>query len=154
MQLRDFLTRKNIPHERLAHPPAFTASRVAQSLHVAGREVAKTVVYSTDIGKVVVVLPSTHLVDASRLRAVLDTKKLELVNEDELESLFPDFERGAVPPFGSLFKLSTLVDESLTEDDTIVFEGQNHEEALRMKYEDFEELEHPQVAQFACPVRR
>jgi len=43
----------------------------------------------------------------------------------------------------------TLVDESLTQDEEIVFEGQTHEEAIRMRFRDYEALEHPRLGQFA-----
>ena len=48
-----------------------------------------------------------------------------------------------MPPFGSLYRLPTMVDETLTADEEIVFEGQNHEEAIRMSYRDYESVEHP-----------
>jgi hypothetical protein len=41
------------------------------------------------------------------------------------------------------------VDDPLTHDEQIVIEGNTHEEAIRMKYADFERLEHPQVAAFS-----
>jgi prolyl-tRNA editing enzyme YbaK/EbsC (Cys-tRNA(Pro) deacylase) len=58
-----------------------------------------------------------------------------------------------VPPFGRLNQLPTRVDETLAEDDRIVFEAQNHEEAIRMAYRDYEALEHPLTGRFAHPVR-
>jgi hypothetical protein len=42
-----------------------------------------------------------------------------------------------------------VVDESLAEDEHIVFEAQSHEEAIRMNYRDFEALEHPRKGHFA-----
>jgi len=44
--------------------------------------------------------------------------------------------------------VKTLVDEPLTHDEEIVFEGNTHQEAIRMKYREFEQLEKPQVAAF------
>ncbi len=69
-----------------------------------------------------------------------------------LARLFPDCERGAIPPFGSVYHLPTLVDESLAEDEQIVFEAHNHEEAIRMAYRDYEALEHPRKGHFARHV--
>ena len=46
--------------------------------------------------------------------------------------------------------LRTLVDESLTRDEEIVFDGQSHDEAIRMAYRDCETLEHPMRGQFTC----
>ena len=45
--------------------------------------------------------------------------------------------------------MKTLVDESLTRDEEIVFEGNTHEEAIRMKYKDFAQLEQPILGEFA-----
>jgi hypothetical protein len=44
------------------------------------------------------------------------------------------------------------VDESLAEDEQIVFEAHNHEEAIRMAYRDYEALEHPRKGHFAEQV--
>jgi prolyl-tRNA editing enzyme YbaK/EbsC (Cys-tRNA(Pro) deacylase) len=43
-----------------------------------------------------------------------------------------------------------VVDESLAKDDVIVFEGQDHEQAIRMTYRDYATLEHPRLGRFAC----
>ena len=75
-----------------------------------------------------------------------------MASEAEMDRLFPDCERGAVPPFGSLYHLETVVDESLSADEQIVFGGQNHEDAIRMNYGDFEALEHPVKGHIATHI--
>src|SRR5438552_1671367 len=42
MKLDDMLTNRHIPFQRLHHPPVYTANRIAQALHVPGKEMAKT----------------------------------------------------------------------------------------------------------------
>ena len=113
MRLDDFLTNRQVPFQRLHHPPAYTANRVAQALHVPGREVAKTVLVRTGQGYVLTVLPATHRVDMDKLREDLHEDDIDLASEGEMERLFPDCEPGAMPPFGSLYHLPTIVDESL-----------------------------------------
>ena len=54
-----------------------------------------------------------------------------------------------MPPFGSLYHLPTVVDDSLAADDEIVFEGQSRDEAIRMTYRDFIAVEHPRMGHFA-----
>jgi Ala-tRNA(Pro) deacylase len=95
------------------------------------------------------VLPATHRVDLERLREDLAEEQVGLATESEMEQLFPDCERGAIPPFGSLYQMPTVVDESLAEDDQIVFETNNHEEAISMAYRDYVAVEHPRVGHFA-----
>ncbi len=150
MKLDEFLSSRRIPFERLHHRPAYTAQRVAQVLHVPGKEVAKAVLVRTDSGHVLAVLPATRQVDLQRVRDCLGDQRAELASEAEMERLFPDCEQGALPPFGSLYQLPTLVDESLAEDEEIVFEAQSHEEAIRMAYRDYDALEHPRKGRFAA----
>ena len=149
MRLDEFLSNQHVPFRRLHHQPAYTANRVAQALHVPGREVAKSVLVSTGHGFVLAVLPATHRVDLERLRQDLGEERVGLATENEMERLFPDCERGAMPPFGSLYQLPTLIDESLAEDEEIVFEAQDHQEAIAMAYRDYVAVEHPRMGHFA-----
>jgi Ala-tRNA(Pro) deacylase len=150
MRLDEFLDSRHVPFTRLHHPTAYTANRVAQLLHVPGREMAKSVLLRAGDGYVLAVLPATHRIDLEQLRQDFDGEEIGLATEADMERLFPDCERGAMPPFGSLYELPTLVDESLAEDDEIVFEAQDHEDAIRMRYRDFEAIEHPRMGHFAC----
>jgi Ala-tRNA(Pro) deacylase len=149
MKLDELLADRHIAFERLPHRRTYTANRMAQVLHVTGKEVAKTVVLRTAHGHVLAVLPATHHVDLEQLREDLGEERVELASEEEMDRLFPDCERGAMPPFGSLYQMPTIVDESLAEDQTIVFESQDHEQAIRMAYQDYEALEHPRKGHFA-----
>ena len=149
MRLDEFLTDNHVPYERLHHRPAYTAQGLAQALHVPGREVAKAVLLRTDHGYVLTVLPATRRVDLAQVRDCLGNPSAELASEAEMGRLFPDCETGALPPFGSLYHVQTLVDDSLAEDERIVFEGQNHQEAFRMAYRDYEATEHPRKDHFA-----
>lgn len=149
MKLEQFLTEKQVSFEVLPHRPAYTANRVAQLLHVPGKEMAKTVVLRGDHGYILAVLPATCRVDIEEIRQELGEKRMEMASEDEMYQVFPDCEVGAIPPFGSMYRMPTIVDDTLTEDERIVFEGQNHEEAIGMNYRDFEAVEHPRRGHFA-----
>lgn len=149
MRLDELLTDRHVPHERLHHHPAYTANRTAQVLHVPGKDVAKTVVLRADGRYVLAVLPATHRLDLEQVRQDLGAERVEMATEAEMDRLFPDCERGAVPPFGSLYHLETWVDEALAADERIVFDAQNHEDAIRMCYRDYEALEHPHRGHFA-----
>jgi Ala-tRNA(Pro) deacylase len=151
MKLDQFLADRHIPFERFPHEPAYTAGRIAERLHVPGQEVAKTVLLRAPHGYALAVLPATHRIDLDRVRQALGEDSVEMASEQEMEQVFADCERGAMPPFGSLYRVRTVVDEALTADDRIVFDGQNHEEAIRMRYRDFAALEHPKIGHFARP---
>ncbi|HWC88008.1 MAG TPA: YbaK/EbsC family protein [Pirellulales bacterium] len=148
MKVQQFLDSRGISFEMLPHEPTFSAQRMAQAVHVSGDNVAKTVLLKADGQFVLAVLPATHQIHLEMAREALAAHLLELADEDELAKVFSDCEVGAVPPFGTQYGIETLVDASLAEDDEIVFEGNAHRQAFRMKYRDFEDLENPQVAVF------
>lgn len=146
MNLQEYLTDHTVEYETLPHRTTFTASHLADALHEPGDYVAKTVVLKADGEFVLAVLPASHNLELSLVREEMGCLELELAHEHEFAHLFPDCELGAMPPFGSLYGLRTWVDSRLAEDDHIVFDGQTHNEAVRMSYSSFEELEDPMVA--------
>jgi len=148
MKLDELLATNHIPFERLHHPPAYTAQRVARFLHIPVGHVAKTVFLRTADGYALAVLPANRRVDMVRAGQCLGKGKAELADEAEMEQVFQDCECGAMPPFGSIYHLPTVVDESLARDESIVFEAQCHEKAIRMAYRDFEAIEHPRTGSF------
>lgn len=152
MQLVKLLERECVPFTVHRHDSTTSAQRMARVMREAGDHVAKTVVLKADGEFIVAVLPATHAVDSLRIRELLKAEQITLATEDELTDLFPDCETGAVPPFGSLYGLRTIVDRALTSQLHMLFEGNTHDETLRVRYCDFERLERPQVASFSHHV--
>jgi Ala-tRNA(Pro) deacylase len=148
MNLQKFLTDRSVRYEPLIHEPAYDAQHLAQAVHVSGDDVAKSVLLRVDGEYVLAVCQATHQLDLPKAAAALGAKKVELATELEIQDKFPDCEVGAILPFGSHYGLPTLVDESLTHDDEIVVAGNNLEEAFRIHYADYAELEQPRVAAF------
>jgi len=150
MNVQQFLSRSGRSFQVIQHPTTFTAQAVALAVKVPGDEVAKTVVLKAAGRYVMAVLPATRHVNFEKARAALQAGPVLLADEAEFTRLFPDCERGALPPFGSQYGLTTLVDEALTRDEEIVFEANNHHEAILMRYSDYAELEQPRVADISC----
>lgn len=152
MRIDELLTNRHVPFQTMHHAPAFTAHRMAEALHVSGQEVAKPVLLRTGRGYVLVVVPANRFVDLQRIRDWLGDVPVEMASEDEMDQLFPNCERGAIPPFGSVFHLHTLVDDTLAEDEEIVFQTEKHDESIRMNYRDYEFVEHPLRGDFTYHV--
>lgn len=157
MCIREYLESRHVWFETMLHPPAPSASKFAQTIHVSGRHVAKGVLVRTDGSYVLAVLPATARIDLMRLAHVLSGSEVRIASEEEVEHVFGDCERGALPPFGRLYGLTTLVDASLSGGAEIVFVGNNRHEGVRMRYRDYEALEAPIRGRFALattPRRR
>lgn len=155
MSVKKFLQSRHVSFEAVEHPAAFDAQHLAQALHMPGREVAKTVLLRADhqYSYIVAVLPATHRIDFEQLSTFLGGTTIELATEHEIAERCPDCEFGVLPPFGSHYGAQTIVDKSLTEDEYITFDSDSHIEAIRMKYADFYDFEHPLVARFAHPAQ-
>lgn len=146
--LNAYLDRERVHYDVLSHPEAFRALAIAHTLHTPEKEMAKVVIVKVRGRFVMMVLPARWNVDLRRLRTVFATHQVRLATEDEITGLFPDCELGAMPPFGNLYGLPVYVDQSLTEDEEIVFQAGTHSEAIRMRYWDFASLTFPVVEQF------
>ncbi|SMO66927.1 aminoacyl-tRNA deacylase [Gracilimonas mengyeensis] len=144
-RLIDYLDQHDKKYVVIKHSKAFTAQEVAASAHIPGKEMAKTVIVKVDGDFKMVVLPSTHDVEFEAIKDALNAETVKLATEDEFESMFPDCEVGAMPPFGNLYDMDTLVSEALAEDKEIAFNAGTHKELVKMSYADFEELEKPKV---------
>jgi Ala-tRNA(Pro) deacylase len=149
MTFERVLKQHHIRYETLLHEPVYDALRLAQAVHVSGDVVAKTVLLRVDGKHVIAVLQATHQIDFDALLTALGADAVEMVKEAEFGQLFPDCELGPPPPFGSLYRMQTVVDESLAQDRWIVFKGSTSEEAIRMYYDDFAQFEQPIVAAFS-----
>jgi len=148
-RLRDLLDQNGVKYVVITHSQAFTAQEVAQSLHIPGQEMVKSVVLNCPEGMVLAVVPAKSRVDLERLVPPL-SGKVTLAGEKEFAQRFPECEVGAMPPFGRLYGLRTYVDESLALDQEIVFNAGTHVEAVRMAFADYRRLEAPTVLRFAA----
>jgi Ala-tRNA(Pro) deacylase len=148
MRLPDYLTEQRVPFETLIHPPAFTSQKRARFLHVSGRQVAKSVLLCGPGGYLLAVLPATEHVDTEKLSRDLGGP-LRVADDHEIAEVFRDCEWGAVPPFGTLYGLATILEAGLEPETFIVFEANSHAEAIRMRCCDFERLERPRRLRFA-----
>jgi len=144
-KLKEYLDSEKIKYVSLTHSPAFTAMEVAESAHVPGRELAKTVIVKLDGRMAMAVLPSTRKVDLNLLRESVSAQEAKLASEAEFRSLFPDCETGAMPPFGNLYDLEVYVSPRLAEDDQIAFNAGSHTEVMKLAYKDFERLAKPRL---------
>jgi len=151
MNVHEFLRRHKVDYELLYHTPTYDAQRLAQAVAESGYHVAKTVLLKSDADYLLALVPATHTIDLADARLLLRADYLELASEEELAKRFPDCETGAIPPFGSHYGITTLVDESLSESEEIVFEGNTHDEAIRMRFDDYFELEKPVVTHLSHP---
>jgi Ala-tRNA(Pro) deacylase len=134
------------------HLRAVAAQRLAAAEHVRGARVAKPVVVSLDGSLAMLVVGADRKVDLAALRRVTSASSIELVPEAAFAARFEPCEAGAEPPLG-LFGLPIYVDEALTREPWLVMRGGTHEDALRIRTDEWLREEHvTPVPQLGLPV--
>ena len=142
-----FLEEAGVDFDVLEHAHTERAADEAAALGIGPEEVAKTLVLVAASGNVRAVLAATERIDVRKVAAVLGVggKKVHLASEDDLARDYPDFELGAVPPFGGR-EDQVVVDERLAGRDSIVLEAGTHERSVRLRTAELVRLTRAQVA--------
>ena len=151
--VQEFLRRANVAYSVLPHAPAYSAQDEAAVTHTPGRDWAKAVVCFADGEPIQAVVPADRMVDLERLATLIGADVLRLASEDELTWLYPECERGAMPPLGPLYKQRIFVDQALAAEPLIAFEAGTHGDAIAMRYADFAAITKPIVGRFSMPVQ-
>jgi len=150
-----YLKQNGIVYSHSTHSPAFTAREVASAERMPARRLVKTVVYSGDNGYGMLLLPADYVINFDEVRRLLGLTEIRLATEAELMALFPECEVGAMPPFGNLFNMPVLLDESIASAEFIGFTAGTHRDVIHVSGADFHALVNPLVASFSVkePVR-
>ncbi len=74
---------------------------------------------------------------------------MTLLTESELVSAYPQFELGAVPPFGGPDGDRVVVDEALAESDFVVLDAGVHDASIRLHGRDLVAVARAAVADIA-----
>jgi Cys-tRNA(Pro) deacylase len=143
-----FLEEAGIDFDVLEHARTERAAEEAAALGIRPEEVAKTLVLvASSSGNVRAVVAASERIDLRKVAATLGVsgKDVHLASEESLARDYPDFELGAVPPFGGR-EDQVLVDERLAGRDTVVVEAGSHETSVRLKTSDLVRLTRARVA--------
>lgn len=147
--LTKFLDANGVKYVTIRHSVAYTAPQIAESAHIPGDQLAKTVMVKLDERLAMAVLRGTDKVDIDLLRNAAGANKAEFATEAQFQGAFPAVEPGAMPPFGNLYDMPVYVDEGLAKDERIAFNAGTHSELIQLDYADFERLVEPSVSNFS-----
>lgn len=150
-KLKEHLDENNVKYVKIHHSPAYTAQEVAESVHISGKELAKTVIFKHNGSFAMAVLPASYRIHLDYLNECIAEGEVELAKEEEFKGLFPDCEVGAMPPFGNLYDIPVYLASALAEHEEIAFNAGTHTDVIKMRYEDYEKLVNPMVRDFSVP---
>jgi Ala-tRNA(Pro) deacylase len=135
--LKKFLDDSKVRYVTIQHSIAYTAQQSAESAHISGNDMAKTVMVLLDDQMAMAVLRATDKVDLDLLRGAASAGRAGFASENQFQGLFPGVEVGAMPPFGNLYDMPVYVEENLSKDAQIAFNAGSHRELIQLAYDDF-----------------
>jgi Ala-tRNA(Pro) deacylase len=142
-----WLEERDVDYELVTHPETFKAADEAKAAGVPAGHVAKTIALHEEGSYKLVVIPASRRLELSRLRQLSGASPhLRLATEHEMERDFPDFEVGALPPFGPLLPAPEVVDIRLLYHDRVLCGAGDHRHAVSLDPRELLRIAEPQVA--------
>ena len=143
-KITNWISTRKVKYGLWIHGPTKTSEESAKVRGVSLASGAKAMLVKE--GKdnfLLCVMAADKKVSWKKVKTVLSTKKINLASEEEVRALTKCIP-GAVPPFGSVFGIRTLLDKSLIEQgDTINFNCGLRTHSLCLKTKDYLALEKP-----------
>lgn len=135
------LSEAGVEYEIIEHPRTSNSTHTAEAAHVPGASLAKSVVLEDGEKYLLAVVPATHSVDLGALHRRFG-HVIGLASEEQIGRLFADCEPGAVPPFGQVYGIETILDEAFVDAEDVYFEGGDHRALVHVNGSDFLKLMH------------
>ena len=147
-RVEELLNRQGVAFDVLRHEPVYTSQEAADVRGVPLSSGAKALICKGDEQFVMFVLPADLKLASRTVRRTLGWRKLRFANRDEVLEM-TRLEPGSIPPFGTLFNLPTYCDTRLSAAEIINFNAGDHCISVSMRYEDFLDVEGPELGTFA-----
>lgn len=156
-----FLDENKVEYQLFEHSPVFTSVEAAVvrqdfSLHQGAKamilkiERAKLKMQNDglDANFVMCVLPGDKKIDFKKLKKELEAHDVNLASPEEVERIV-GVKVGAVSPFGNLSGLKVLLDESIYDNEEIIFNAGDHSKSVKMKLFEYLRIVNPEQLSFS-----
>lgn len=142
-----YLDENGVEYELVEHAERFTAAAEARAAGVGPEDAAKEVVLRAGDAYVLAVIPASERLDFQKARRLLDgEQRPRLATEAEIGAAFPEFEIGALPPFGPMHDIPEIVDRRLLDHDRVLCAGGDHRHSLRIDPNEIVRIGNARVA--------
>jgi len=146
-KLVDLLLEAKVDFEVISHQPVETSEEAALARNTSLESGAKAIIAKLD-RFAMFVLPANLKIDSRKAKKIFRAKNFRFATDEELYEM-TSCKKGAVPPFGSLFGLETLVDEEMLKQKEINFNAGRNDRSIKMRLEDYIKIEKPKIEKFS-----
>ncbi len=145
-KLEKFLSGNKIKFTLHEHKKVFTAHDEAQTLassrlgrsgqHIKTKEIAKVVLVKFDKSYALVIVPAQKYVEFKKVKKALKAKKVSMAKESDITKILKT-KVGLIHPFGNLYALPVLLDNSVAKQKKIHASAGSYTESIELKVSDF-----------------
>jgi len=135
-KLEKFLTENKIKFTLHEHKKVFTAHDEAQTQHIKTKEIAKVVLVRSDKDFALVIVPAQKYVEFKKVKKALKAKKVSMAKESDITKILKT-KVGLIHPFGNLYTLPVLLDNSLAKQKKLHASAGSYTESIELKVSDF-----------------
>jgi len=129
----NFFEKAKIKYKPIRHRTVYTAFDKSQTLKVPQKIIGKTLVMKLDNRPALVLLPANKNLDIQSLKKASKAKKIDFIKEVWMKKNLKGVKIGAIPPLGSLWRLSTFLDKSLTGPSEIIINSGDYNFSIKIK---------------------
>lgn len=142
VKLQKFLDATKAKYKIIKHKVVYTAHDVSATTKKKLSEIAKVVLVRADKNFALVVLPAGKYVDLSGIKKALKAKQVSMAKEKDIIKHLKT-KVGLLHPFGSEYKLQTLLDKSMAKAKKIIASAGTYTHSIEISVKDFEKLAAP-----------
>ncbi len=146
----DLLEKSGVKFSVVDHEPVFTSEEAARVRGMKLCQGAKALVLFGDKKPLMIVVPADKKLSFSKAKKALGIKDLRMATPEEVLATL-GVEIGSVPPFGNLEGLALYVDQTLSQNEEIVFNPGVHVKSIIIRYTDYLTLANPTTGDFIPP---
>jgi len=148
-RVRELLDRNRIAYEVSEHAPVYTSEQAARVRGVELKTGVKALVFKTEHEEFILgLIAADKKMDLKKLAKIAGTRRLELASPQDVLKV-TGCGIGSVHPFGNLFGLTTYMDASVLENDSVNFNAGLHTVSIYMKANDLVKVIKPRITEFA-----
>jgi len=125
-----YLKERGVRIEVIPHTQVQSAVDEAGVMGLPAGCVLKVVILRFDDDYAMAVLPASHRIDMSLVREIAPDQDVRLATEGEIESRFPDFDLGALPPLPGLLGVRAYVDPTAFDHYEVAFADGRQTESI------------------------
>ena len=89
-----------------------------------------------NFGPGLVVIPASRALEMDVVAEAVGDDQARLATDEELDRLFPEYERGALPPLAMMLLVPVFVDPAVAEQDEVEFAAGRQDLSIRMATRD------------------